>query len=147
MKKNRDRRERAAVAFYKALKNFGTALPVLLGVVLLIGLFKTYITIDMITYVFTGEPFRDTLIGSILGSILTGNPITSYIIGGELLKDGVSLSAVTAFIVAWVTVGMTQLPAEVLFLGKKFALTRNLLSFIFAIIVSIATVLTLEVIT
>ena len=101
----------------------------------------------MITYVFTGEPFRDTLIGSILGSILTGNPITSYIIGGELLKDGVSLSAVTAFIVAWVTVGMTQLPAEVLFLGKKFALTRNLLSFIFAIIVSIATVLTLEVIT
>jgi len=134
-------------AFSKALKSFLTALPVLTGVILLMGLFKTFVTHEMISSVFTGEPFRDTLIGSALGSILTGNPITSYIIGGELLKNGVSLFAVTAFILAWVTVGITQLPAEAVFLGKRFALARNGLSFILAIGIAAATVLTLGVIT
>ena len=84
--------------------------------------------------------------GSTVGSISAGNPITSYIIGGELLKEGISLFAVTAFITAWVTVGIIQLPAEASILGKRFALARNILSFIFSIIVAIATVLTLQVI-
>ena len=83
---------------------------------------------------------RDGLIGSVFGSISAGNPITSYIIGAELLKEGVGLFAVTAFLVAWVTVGIIQLPAEAAILGKKFALTRNLISFILAILVSLATV-------
>jgi len=101
----------------------------------------------MITSAFAGELFRDTLLGSVMGSILTGNPITSYIIGGELLKSGISLFAVTAFIVAWVTVGVVQLPAEAAILGKRFALARNGLSFLSAVLVSIATVLTIEVVT
>ncbi|HEC95325.1 MAG TPA: hypothetical protein ENI45_05100 [Thermoplasmatales archaeon] len=122
-------------------------IPVLLGVVLLMGLFKTYVTSQMITSAFAGELFRDTLLGSVMGSILTGNPITSYIIGGELLKSGISLFAVTAFIVAWVTVGVVQLPAEAAILGKRFALARNGLSFLSAVLVSIATVLTIEVVT
>jgi len=146
IKKTDGRQKQLIVAFHKALKRFISALPTITGVVLLIGLFKTFITPKMITSVFTGEPFKDTLLGSLFGSILTGNPITSYIIGGELLKDGVSLFAVTAFIVAWVTVGIFQLPAEALFLGKKFALIRNILSFVLAIVVAVATVLTLEVI-
>ena len=141
------RAKRFANAFYRAFKSFLSALPVITGVVLLLGLFKTFVTPGMITSIFTGEPFRDTLIGSMLGSILTGNPITSYIIGGELLDDGVSLFAVTAFIMSWVTVGITQLPAEALFLGKRFAFARNALSFVLAIVVAVATVLTLGAIT
>jgi len=30
--------------------------------------------------------FQDTIVGSVIGNILAGDPITSYIIGGELLK-------------------------------------------------------------
>ncbi|OYT31107.1 hypothetical protein B6U93_04115, partial [Candidatus Woesearchaeota archaeon ex4484_78] len=85
-------------------------------------------------------PILDPLIGSSLGSVLAGNPITSYIVSGELLKQGVSLVAVTSFIVAWVTVGIVQLPAESLLLGKKFAIVRNITSFIFSIVVAIITV-------
>ena len=67
--------------------------------------------------------------------------MTSYIIGGELLKNGVSLVAVMAFIVSWVTVGTVQLPAESLMLGRKFALLRNGISLIMAIAISVLTVL------
>lgn len=136
-----------AASFYKALKSFGVMLPVLLGVILLIGLFKTYITPELISSVFAGNLFQDTLLGSVIGSVSAGNPITSYIIGGELLKEGVNLFAVTAFIAAWVTVGVIQLPAEASILGKRFAITRNVLSFIFAMLVAIATVVTLRAIT
>jgi len=136
-----------ATSFYKAIKSFGKILPILIGIVLLVGLFKIFISSKSISLVFTGELFRDTFFGSAIGSISAGNPITSYIIGGELLKEGVSLFAVTAFITAWVTVGIIQLPAEASVLGKRFALSRNILSFIFSILVAIATVLTLQVIT
>jgi len=140
-------KETITTSFYKALKSFGVMLPILLGVIFLIGLFKTHITPELISSVFRGNLFQDTLLGSIIGSVSAGNPITSYIIGGELIKEGVSLFAVTAFIVAWVTVGVIQLPAEASILGKRFALTRNVLSFIFAILVAIATVLTLRIFT
>ena len=146
-KKTENKRKQIILSFYKALKSFGTILPVLIGVILLIGLFKIYIPSKLISSVFTGELLRDTFFGSMIGSISAGNPITSYIIGGELLKEGVSLFAVTAFVTAWVTVGIIQLPAEASILGKRFALTRNALSFIFAILVAIATVVTLKVIT
>ena len=90
--------------------------------------------------------FLDSFIGSLVGSISAGNPITSYIFGGEMLSQGVGLIAVTAFIVSWVTVGIIQLPAESAILGKRFALLRNLTAFVFSIIVAIITVLILGVV-
>ena len=57
---------------------------------------------------------------------------------------GVSLLAVTAFILTWTTVGVSMLPLEMKFLGKKFALLRNRINFIIAIIISILTILTIH---
>jgi hypothetical protein len=80
------------------------------------------------------------LVGAVLGSVAAGNPLAGYILGGELLAGGVSLIAVTALIVAWVTVGVVQLPAESLLLGRRFALSRNLLGFLSAIAIAYLTV-------
>jgi uncharacterized membrane protein YraQ (UPF0718 family) len=86
----------------------------------------------------------DALIGASVGSISTGHPVTSYIFGGELLNKGVSLVAVTAFLVSWVTVGSIQLPAEALMLGWRFALLRNLICFAFSILIAVLTAITIE---
>ncbi|MEA3492985.1 MAG: hypothetical protein U9R38_01210 [Candidatus Margulisiibacteriota bacterium] len=139
-------RKNIAIPFYKAAKSFAEVLPMLLGVLLLMGLFQTFISKEIILSIFTGNIWRDTLIGALAGSISAGNPIVSYMIGGELLKQQVSLLAVTAFMVAWVTVGVIQLPAEIHILGERFAIARNIISFILSILVSIATVLTLTLI-
>jgi uncharacterized membrane protein YraQ (UPF0718 family) len=135
-----------AHSLWKAFKSFSTSIPILLGVILLAGLFQSFVSKAFIASLFAGQVLRDTLIGTLIGSILAGNPITSYVIGGELLRSGVSLFAVTAFIVAWVTVGVAQYPAEANILGRRFATLRNLLSFILAILVSMATVMTLRLI-
>ena len=133
------------ISFYKALKSFITTLPLLLGIILLIGLFRVIISQEMISSLFTGDMLRDTTLGSIIGSISAGNAVTSYIIGGELLKNGVSFFAVTSFIVAWVTVGIVQLPAESAFFGKRLAIARNTISFILCFVVTILVVITLRI--
>lgn len=133
------------ISFWNASKSFATTLPLLLGVILLLALFRTFISKQMIQSIFTGKLLQDTLIGGVIGSIAAGNPVTSYIIGGELLKEGISLFAVTAFIVTWVTVGVVQFPAEAGILGKRFAVARNVLSFALAILVSLATVVTVRI--
>ncbi len=133
-------------AIVKAAKGIYRALPVMTGVILLVSLANTLIPKSIYSSLFSKNIFLDSIIGSALGSILAGNPITSYILGGEFLNQGISLVAVTAFIVAWVTVGIVQLPAEIMLLGKKFAITRNIIAFVFAIIVALITVAILVVI-
>jgi hypothetical protein len=68
-------------------------------------------------------------LGALIGSIAAGHSLAACILGGELLAAGVSLIAVTALIICWTTVGVAQLPAEALLLGRNFALYRSLLCF------------------
>ncbi len=119
--------------------------PFILGTVLLVSLMITLIPKSFYIKIFSGNVITDSLIGGLIGSISVGTPITSYIFGGEMLEQGISLIAVTAFLVSWVTVGVVQLPAEGYILGKKFALVRNIASFIFSIIVAIVTVAILKI--
>jgi uncharacterized membrane protein YraQ (UPF0718 family) len=118
----------------------------LVGVLLLVGLVSGSVSKELFARIFTGKSFLDPFIGSVLGGVAAGNPLTSYIIGGELLKKGVSMVAVVAFILTWVTVGVIQIPAESMMLGKQFALIRNGVSFVMAIIISLLTVFTMELI-
>lgn len=127
-------------AIVKAAKGMYNSLPITIGVILLIGLATTLVPKSFYASFFSKNPAIDSFIGSAIGSILAGNPITSYVIGGEFLKQGISLVAVTAFLVSWVTVGVIQFPAEAILLGKKFALCRNISAFFLSILVAILTV-------
>ncbi len=112
----------------------------ILGVVGLVGLFQVFITPERLASFFTGNMWYDTLVGTIAGGIAAGQAMVSYIIGGELLKEGISMYAVSAFVLSWVTLGVVQLPLEVEVLGMRFTIVRNLLAFLFTIFVAIVTV-------
>jgi uncharacterized membrane protein YraQ (UPF0718 family) len=119
--------------------------PILFATLLLVSAMSTLIPNEVYFSLFSKNTFFDSFIGASIGSISAGNPLISYIFGGELLKKGVSLLAVTAFLVSWVTVGIIQYPAEAMILGKKFAFLRNILAFIFSIIVAFLTIFILGV--
>ena len=72
-------------------------------------------------------------------------PVISYVLGKGLLDAGVGITAITALVLSWVSVGMVQLPAESLLLGKRFALLRNLSSFCLAVGIALAVTWTLRV--
>jgi len=131
-------------AFYKSFKGFSLNIPMLISVILFTGLFEVFITPDMLSSLFSGQVFYDTLIGTISGGISVGQPFVSYLIGGELLNNGLSFYAVTAFVLSWVTLGIVQLPYEYSLFGGRFTLSRNLLALIFVLIISFATVQSLK---
>jgi len=72
-------------AIKSSAKQFGSALPVMLTVILLLGLFQAFVGKDVIASFFSGQGLEDTFKGAVAGSLFPGNPITSYIIGGEIL--------------------------------------------------------------
>jgi hypothetical protein len=130
-------------ALKKSLINLKSSFPIMIGVLLLVGLANQLFS-NRYAEIFNGNLFLDPLKGALAGSISFGIPVTSFVVGGELLSEGVSLIAVTAFILAWSTVGVAMLPLEISTLGKKFSIIRNLICFVFSIVIAILTVWTLS---
>ena len=134
--------------FKKELKRAGIAvigmMPMIVAILGLLGLMESFVSKEMLTSLFTGDAVTDTLVGTLTGAVAVGNAMVSYILGGELLHQGISLYAVTAFVLAWVTLGVVQLPAEAEVFGLRFTVYRNLLAFVFTLLVAIITVWTLQ---
>jgi len=115
-------------------------LPMLVGVILLLGLFQGFVSQQTLLSLFSGSALQDSFWGACIGSILAGNPVNSYVIGKSLLSIGVGLSGVTALMLAWVNVGLIQLPVEAKALGIRFALMRNSAGFVMAVMMSFVVV-------
>ncbi len=148
MKKKMNKQDKPT--FTKVLKqaalNIYYVSPMILGVLGLSAILITFVTPEQVKTVFTGNPVTDTLYGTLMGGVMMGNAMISYILGGELLKMGISLYAVTAFLLAWVSLGYVQIPMEISFFGKRFTIIRNIMAIIFTLLISILIVWTYEAI-
>jgi hypothetical protein len=139
------RKNRLTSGLIKSTRTFINILPIIIGMLLATSLVITLFPDEIATALFPHGDLANALSGAALGSIAAGHPLAGYLLGGELLSSGVSLIAVTAMLVAWVTVGIAQLPAEALILGTRFAVYRNIISFIFAVMIAFVTVHTLQI--
>jgi uncharacterized membrane protein YraQ (UPF0718 family) len=139
-----DLRDRLTASARQTLFMTASLLPILIGVVLLTGLLLEFLPAETMAEWFGRSDVLDAFVGALAGGVASGHPLTSYVLGGELLERGLSLIAVTAFLISWVTVGSVQLPAEMLMLGRRFALYRNLLCFGLAILLAALTPTTLR---
>jgi len=120
-------------------------LPILFAVLLLSSLIVPAIP-QLIHQGFLGNgDLIDSLGTAVVGSLAAGQPIISYLLAGELQEAGIGLMAVTAFIGAWVTVGIIPMPAEAMVLGWRFAMIRNAISFMLCIALAWLTVVSLHV--
>jgi len=129
-------------AFINAVKNFISTLPMIIAITALIGLFQTYITPSMLSNLFGFSDISDTLIGTFTGAISSGNGAVSYVVAQGLQDQGVSFYALSAFILAWVTLGFVQIPAEASIFGIRFTIIRNILALISTIVISYLAVIT-----
>ncbi len=120
----------------KAAVTIATISPMLLAVVGLAGLFHAFVTTQMLQALFNGSILHDIVISTLSGSLSVGQPVVSYVIGSELLSKGISLYAISAFILAFVTLGLVQLPLEFSLFGRRFTVIRNLLALLFAMLLS-----------
>ena len=110
-------------------------LPFLVAIFGLVGLFQEFLPTELVT-AWLGESngFLGLLIGATAGAISIGPPLAAYPLAGSLLEAGAWPPAIAAFILSWISVGIITLPFEAQIFGSRFALLRNTISFMVAML-------------
>lgn len=110
-------------------------LPLLVAVFGLVGLFQEFLPAELVTQ-WLGESSGvvGLLIGASAGAIAIGPPLAAYPLAGSLLDAGAWPPAIAAFILSWISVGIITLPFEAQTFGSRFALLRNGISFLAAML-------------
>ncbi|HIK02643.1 TPA: hypothetical protein H1012_02240 [archaeon] len=131
--------EKAAIYVYN---NLFDILLIILSVSGIIGLVEILIPAGYFANAFTSFPklALTAVGGTFLGSITAGPPILSYPIAKAMIDEGIIYGVVAGFISAWGLLDPISLPAEIHYLGKKFAFWRAAFSFLIAIAAGFAVI-------
>lgn len=127
---------------FKSMKKskgmMGNMVGDIIGIILLIGLVLTLIPPNSIKELLGGA---DTVVGSlvsaVVGSITLIPAFVAFPLVGSLVDAGASIVPAVAFLTTLTMVGIITFPLEKKEFGMKFTVIRNLLSFIFAIIIAL----------
>jgi len=130
-------RAKTRQALIVAVKSFLRILPIVFTIIIFIGLFLGFVSPSIISEI-VGEQsgFGGVLFVALLGAISHIPSLVSFPLAASLIKSGASVTAVAAFITTLTMIGIVTLPLEIKELGKKVALLRNGISFVFAIIIA-----------
>ena len=116
----------------------GSMLPQIIGILFLIGLILTFIPPEMIkNYLGGSNPMLATVVSAFVGSITLIPAFVAFPLVGSMVDMGASVMPAVAFLTTLTMVGFVTFNLERKEFGAKFALTRNLLSFGFAIAISL----------
>lgn len=83
------------------------------------------------------------LFGALLGSIIILPGFVAFPLAGSLYTRGAHLIAVAAFVTTLTMVGLVTIPIEIKHFGKRFALVRNGMSFLVALVIALGMVVIL----
>lgn len=110
----------------------------IVGILFLIGLILTFIPPETIKqYLGQSNTFIATIISAFAGSITLIPAFVAFPLVGSLINAGASIVPVVAFLTTLTMVGFVTFPLEKREFGLKFAIARNSLSFVFAIIIAL----------
>ena len=132
-------RQKTKKALIKAWNSFKNIIPMLLGVIFLIGLILSIIDTEFISRII-GEKsgVLGVLLASVLGSVTLIPGFIAFPTAALLLAGGAGYIQIAAFVQTLMMVGVVTLPMEIKYFNKKVAILRNVLSFVLSIGVAYA---------
>lgn len=108
-----------------------------LGVMGIIGLILALIPPEVIAKVMGGSNrLLSSLSGAGLGAVTIIPGFIAFPLSSSLLEQGAHAGTIAAFITTLTMVGVATYPLEVRHFGARFAVTRNLLSFVMALAIA-----------
>jgi uncharacterized membrane protein YraQ (UPF0718 family) len=126
-------RKKTMMALKKAWKAFENILPQLLAILLIIGIILAILNPETISKLIGKESgWLGMAIASVLGSITLMPAFIAFPLASALLKGGAGIMQIAVFVSTLMMVGIITLPVEMKFFGRKAAITRNILAFIFS---------------
>jgi len=110
----------------------------IIGILFLIGLLLTFIPPEAIKqYLGQSNVIMSTIVSAFVGSITLIPAFVAFPLVGSLVNAGASIVPIVAFLTTLTMVGFVTFPLEKREFGLKFAVVRNSLSFVFAIIIAL----------
>jgi len=130
-------RRKTKLALLKAWRSFESILPLLLGIVLVVGIILAILDPDVIIK-FIGEDsgFMGTAILAVFGAITMIPGFIAFPTAALLLEGGAGYMQIAAFISTLMMVGVLTAPMEIKFFGRKVTILRNIMAFAFSFLVA-----------
>ncbi|PLX82965.1 MAG: permease [Desulfuromonas sp.] len=129
-------KEKTDQSLMVARKALVSLLPLLVAIFSLVGLFQEFVPPELIErWLGAASGGEALIVGGALGAVAIGPPLAAFPLAGSMLEAGAWAPAVAAFIVSWISVGVITLPYEASVFGSRFALLRNVLSFLIALLI------------
>ena len=133
-------RRRTGRALRIAGKRLLSLLPSFLTMLAAVSLVLTFVSEETIVrYLGADNRFLATLIAAVVGSATLMPGFIAFPLSGILLSKGVAYMALSAFTTTLMMVGVLTFPIERRYLGARVAVIRNVLSFVIALVVALAT--------
>lgn len=131
-------RKKTLTAVKKSKGMMGNMLVQIIGIIFLIGLVLTLIPPETIKSVMgSSNTFISTIVGAAIGSVTLIPAFVGFPLVGALVDAGASIVPAVAFLTTLTMVGVVTFPLEKKEFGTKFALSRNIMSFGFAIVIAL----------
>ena len=125
-------------AIMLGLKSFENILPQFLCIIISVGILLSFFTTDTISKILgSNSGFLGILLADIIGSITMMPTFVAFSLGNTLLLNGAGYAQVATLVSSLVLVGLMTFPLEVKYIGKRATLLRNLIAFLFSIVVGI----------
>ena len=106
-----------------------------MAILLLVGVALAVLSPEAIRRLIGEETgFTGMLLTSFVGAITVVPVMIAFPIVAELMKNGAGIVQMAVFISTLTTVGLITIPMEIKYLGKKIAVLRNVLAFVFSFI-------------
>ena len=128
-------KEKTATAAKKALKSFEGILPQFLVVLLLVAVSMSVLNTETISkYLGEESGLPGVLAASVIGAVTLIPGFVAFPAAAALLRGGAGATQIAAFVSSLMMVGVVTLPVEMKYLGRRAALTRNGLAFLFSLV-------------
>ncbi|MDY0018045.1 MAG: permease [Candidatus Delongbacteria bacterium] len=127
-------REKTKAALHKSWRSFENILPQFLSVLMLIGIMLTLLSPETISLLLGKDSgWYGVASASVIGSVTLIPGFIAFPLASALHKSGAGYTQIAAFISTLMMVGVITIPMEIKFFGRKNAVLRNSLAFIFAV--------------
>jgi len=127
-------RQKTKQVLLKAWNSFKNILPMLLGVILLVGLMLSILDANLISKIIGKQSgFYGVMLSALVGSITLIPGFIAFPTAALLLNGGAGYIQIAAFVQTLMMVGIVTLPMEIKYFNKKIAVLRNVLSFVLSI--------------
>lgn len=108
-----------------------TVFPVLFLIFILMGVISVFVSKETIAlWLGSGKGLFGIILGEFVGTFALIQPAAVFPFAGVLLNKGASYGAIFGFVMTAILIGISTLPVEIKFFGKRFTIVRNLLTFI-----------------